>query len=124
MSNHKILVVDDDRAVSMGVRISLEDKYDVATEDSASGAFSHMARNKVDLVLLDIKMPVMNGISALKEIRKRHPETSVVMLTAYPTDKNMQKSWDAGADGFLTKPFDLDELRKFVDRTLSKKKGH
>ncbi len=121
MSTNKILVVDDDKSVSMGVRITLEDKYDVATVDSASDAFNHMATDKVDLVLLDIRMPVMNGIEALKKMRKRHPEIIVIMLTAYPTEDNIQKSWASGAQGFLSKPFELDELRDYVDKALSEK---
>lgn len=121
MSENKILIIDDDRAVSTGVKMTLEDKYDVATSDSASDAFDHLAANKVDLVLLDIKMPVMNGLEALKEIKKRYPETTVVMLTAYPTEDNVRRSMELGANGFLSKPFELDELRAYVDKSLSKK---
>ena len=121
MSEHKILVVDDDMSVSTAVRITLEDKYDVATVYSAADAFKHLDNHKVDLVLMDIKMPEMNGLEALKEIRKRHPGANVVMLTAYPTEENMQKAWESGAKGFLSKPFELDELRSFVDHSLSKK---
>ena len=121
MSENKILVVDDDRSVSAGLSITLEDKYDVATAESAADAFNHMAANKVDLVLLDIKMPDMNGLEALNQIRKRHPETTVVMLTAYPTEDNINKSLEAGAQGFLSKPFELGALRDFVDKALSKK---
>ena len=71
---------------------------------------------------MDIRIPEINGLEALKEIRKRHPETTVVMLTAYPTEENMQKAWDSGAKGFLSKPFELEELRSFVDNALSEKK--
>jgi len=118
---NKILVVDDDLSVSTGVRITLEDKYDVATVDSASDAFDYLASHKVDLVLLDIKMPRMNGLEALKEIRKRHPETSVVMLTAYPTEDNMKKAWESGSAGFFSKPFELSEFRNYVDKALSRR---
>lgn len=121
MSENKILVVDDDLSVSTGVRMTLEGKYDVSTVYSASDAFNHLANHQVDLVLLDIKMPEMNGLEALKVIRKRHPEITVVMLTAYPTEDNMQKAWESGADGFLSKPFELDELRNYVDKALSEK---
>ena len=119
MSESRILVVDDDRSVSTGVRITLEDKYDVAIADSAADAFNHLAGHKVDLILLDIKMPHMNGLEALKEIRETHPELLVVMLTAYPSEENIQKAWESGANGFLSKPFALDELRDYVDKALS-----
>ena len=122
MHANKILVVDDDSAVSTVVKFTLEDRYEVATAPSASDAYNYLANHKVDLVLMDIRMPEINGLEALKEIRKRHPETSVVMLTAYPTEETMQKAWDLGAKGFLSKPFELEELRSFVDNALSEKK--
>ena len=118
---NKILVVDDDKSVSTGLRITLEDKYDVATVYSAADAYSHMADNKVDLVLLDIKMPEVNGLEALNEIRKRHPQIIVVMLTAYPTEDNLRKSLEAGAEGFISKPFELDAFRDYVDKALCKR---
>ena len=118
---NKILVVDDDRSVSTGVRITLEDRYDVSTVNSAADAFIHLAANKVTLVLLDIKMPKMNGLEALKKIREIYPQTIVVMLTAYPTEENLTESWSSGANGLISKPFELDELRRYVDETISKK---
>jgi DNA-binding NtrC family response regulator len=93
----------------------------VATVYSAADAYSHMADNKVDLVLLDIRMPEVNGLEALKEIRKRHPQTTVVMMTAYTTEDNLRKSLEAGAKGFISKPFELDAFRAYVDKALSKK---
>jgi len=121
LSENKILVVDDDRSVSTVVRMTLEDQYDVSTVDSAVEAFEHMAANKVDLVLLDIKMPWMSGLEALEKIRKRYPEMTVVMMTAYPTEDNVRRSMKSGAKGFIAKPFELDELRDYVDKTLSEK---
>ena len=118
---NNVLIVDDDKSVSTALRITLEDKYDVTTTGSATDAFNHMAGNRVDLVLLDIKMPEMNGLEALQEIKGRHPEMTVVMLTAYPTEENVQKAWELGANGFLSKPFELDALRDFVDKALSEK---
>ncbi len=103
------------------MRITLEDKYHVSTADSASDAFNHLANHQVDLVLLDIKMPEMNGLEALKVIRKRHPETSVVMLTAYPTEDNVRRSIKSGANGVIAKPFEVDELRNYVDKALSER---
>ncbi len=121
MSDNKILVVDDDRAVSAGVKMTLEKKYDVSTADSALDAFDHLANNKVDLVLLDIKMPHMNGLEALETIKERYPAIPVVMLTAYPSEKNIQISRALGAQGLLAKPFGVDELRDYVDNAMAEK---
>ena len=121
MSDNKILVVDDDKAVSAGVKMTLEEKYDVSTVESAIDAFDHLANNKVDLVLLDIKMPHMNGLEALETIREKYPEVPVVMLTAYPSEKNIQSSRALGAQGLLAKPFEVDELRDYVDKAMLEK---
>ena len=118
---NNVLIVDDDKSVSTALRITLEDKYDVTTTGSAADAFNHMAGNMVDLVLLDIRMPEMNGLEALKKIREVHPETIVLMLTAYPTEDNVRKSLESGAEGFISKPFELDAFREFVDNAMLKK---
>ena len=120
MNNQKILVIDDEEPITMVVKASLEDKYDVATTNSALSAFKFMSNNKVDLVLLDIKMPAISGIEALKEIKKIHPKTDVIMLTAYASEDNKQKAKELGAYGFITKPFDVSELRSYIDRVLTR----
>lgn len=119
---NNILIVDDDNSVRAGIMITLEDKYKVASAPSAADAFNHLAKHKVDLVLMDIRMPKMNGLDALQEMKERHPETAVVMMTAYATEENVKRAMESGAKGFIRKPFDLEELRSFVDSTLAEKK--
>ena len=119
MSNQKVLIIDDDVSVSTVVKLTLEDKYDVATTTCALSAYKYLSEDRVDLVLLDIKMPRVNGIEALLEIKKRHPETVVVMMTAYASDDNVRNAMNLGAYGFIRKPFDVDELRTYVDKVLS-----
>jgi DNA-binding NtrC family response regulator len=115
----EILIVDDEIAVSTMVRFALEDKYNVTTRESAQSAYKYLSNNKVDLILLNIKMPHINGIEALEEIKKTHPEVDVIMMTAYVSNENKAKAKKLGAYGFITKPFDVDELREYVDRVLS-----
>lgn len=119
MVGQKILIIDDDISVATVVKITLEDRYDVAITTCAASAYKYLAEYKVDLVLLDIKMPMINGIEALKEIKRRRPETIVIMLTAYATRENIEKVMTLGAYGSISKPFDIDELRSYVDRVLS-----
>jgi DNA-binding NtrC family response regulator len=107
MSSQKILVVDDDISVSTALKIALEDRYDVAT------------KCKVDLVFLEIKMPKINGIEALREIKRNHPEIKVIMLTAFASEDNIQKVKTLGAYGFISKPFVVHELQSCVERVLS-----
>lgn len=120
MSEQRILVIDDEEHMTFIVKAMLEYRYDVATTTSSLSALKYLCKNSVDLVLLDIKMPCMDGIEALKEIKSRHPETVVVMLTAYASAENIQKATALGAYGFIIKPFDIKELRFYVDRVLSR----
>ena len=119
MFNQAILIVDDDIVVGTMIRFALEDKYCVATTTSAVSAFEYLSNKKVDLILLDVKMPHINGIEALEEINKIHPDVDVIMMTAYASNENKAKAKMLGTYGFITKPFDLDELREYVDRVLS-----
>jgi DNA-binding NtrC family response regulator len=119
--NQEILIVDDNIAVSTMVRFALQDKYSVSTARSAVNAFKYLSNNKVDLILLDIKMPHINGIEALEEIKKTHPEVVVIMMTSYASNENKVKAKMLGAYGFITKPFDVAKLRKYIDRVFSQK---
>lgn len=118
MTDHKILIIDDDVNVTKAVRMALEDRYDVASTTSALSAMKYIAQYKVDLVLLDIKMPCMNGLEVLKEIKKRHPDVTVIMLTAYASGDNVNRAINLGAYGFIIKPFNIEELRNCVDSAI------
>jgi len=117
--SQQILIVDDDVSVGTVVKIALEDMYDVATTTSAMTAYKYLSECQVDLILLDIKMPRINGIEALREIKKRYPNIIVIMLTAYASIDNIKKAEILGAYGFISKPFEVDELRMYVSRVLS-----
>jgi len=119
--NQKVLIVDDDIVVGTMIRFALEDKYSVATTTGAVSAFEYLSNKKVDLILLDVKMPNINGIEALEEINKIDPDVDVIMMTAFTSNENKAKAKMLGAYGFITKPFDLDELREYVDRVLLQK---
>ncbi len=79
-----------------------------------------MADNPANLVLLDIKMPDIDGITALGEIKKRHPETEVIMLTAYASPETINKAFLLGAFNLLFKPFDNNKLVNTVDKAFKK----
>ena len=119
MSSQKILIIDDEENITIIVKATLEDRYDVATTTSALTAFKYLSKNTVDLIILDINMPQMNGIEALREIKKAHPEIIIIMLTAYASQTHISTAKMLGAYGFIEKPFNIDELREFVDRVLS-----
>ncbi len=116
----KILIVDDQRELRECLRFILKDRYAVATVGEAEEAFKYLAEYPVDLVLLDLKMPKIDGITALEEIKKINPDTEVIMTTAYAPVDTMRKAFNLGAFAFLMKPFDIDKLINTIDRAIKK----
>ncbi len=116
----EILIVDDDFAVRKAISLVLKDKYGVATAEGAEEALKHMADKTVNLVLLDIKMSKTDGITALKEIKERFPETKVIMVTAYATQEKIKQSFTFGAFGILMKPFDAIKLLELIEEALGR----
>ena len=116
----KILVVDDEdalRSVLSGELVS--EGYDVHTAADGDDAISNVQKERFDLVLLDIKMPRVNGFEVLKFIKERFPKTKVVMLTGFADLKNAIESKKLGAEDFVSKPYDLVDLLTTIERVLS-----
>ncbi len=118
MSIPRILVVDDDLSVNFAIKTAIKDVCEVASTTCALSAYKFLSDNKVDLILLDIKMPDINGLMALEEIKQKYPRVTVVMLTAYASDNNILTAKKLGACGFITKPFDVKELRSYISGVL------
>lgn len=119
----RILVVEDEKTLASNLKKGLsEEGYsaDVAY-DGEEGGF--MAETEpYDLIILDIMLPKVDGITVLKNLRKSKIKTPVLMLTARDTVTDKIKGLDAGADDYLTKPFDFEELLARV-RALLRRKG-
>jgi DNA-binding NtrC family response regulator len=115
-----ILVVDDEDALRTVLSGELASEgYEVRTAADGDDAVSEMGKAVFDLVLLDIKMPRMNGFEVLKFIKEKHPKTKVVMLTGFADLKNAIESKKLGADDFVSKPYDLVDLLTTIERVLS-----
>ena len=113
-----ILIVDDDRTARYGMRRVLADCYKVLEAESAAAARLVMQSEHPDLLLLDIEMPKENGLDFLRDL-KSHPESpSVIMITAYGSEKVAVEAMKAGAYDYLPKPFEVDELRLIVQKAL------
>ena len=107
----KILVVDDEPDLLEQIREVLKSqKYDVDTADDGELALDKLFDTVYDLVILDIMLPKIDGLSILKEIRKANIETPIIMLTAKGTVEDKIKGLDFGADDYLPKPFAIAEL--------------
>ena len=120
-SKKNILVIDDQLAPREAIRMILEPKYAVTAVAGAAEAYRYLAGNSVDLVLLDIRMPGIDGITALKEIRKEYPEMRVILLSALIPSENTRKAFTLEIYGYLMKPFDKDELLDIVDGARRKR---
>jgi putative nucleotidyltransferase with HDIG domain len=118
----KILIIDDELAPRESIRMVLKDRYDVSTASGAHEGLEMMSKNPVDLVVMDIKMPKMDGITALQEIKKRHPDTEVILLTAYASLDTARDAIRFGAFDYLIKPFDKDDILLVVEKGLEKKR--
>ncbi len=112
-----VLIVDDESVVRKGISRALVNRK-MHTTEAANGkeALACLNTRVFDLVLLDIKMEDMDGIEILKQIRRKYPETNVVMITGYPTIATAVHCTKLGALDYLTKPFSLDDL----DAAISK----
>ncbi len=119
MKNFKILVVDDTPALLEMVREFLETEgYVVKTAISSEVALQAMEGEKPDLVIMDIRMPGMGGLEALSEIKKRDPQATVIMMTAYGTTQTAIEAMKRGAYDYITKPFKNEEVKALIKKAL------
>lgn len=118
-----ILIVDD----QLGVRRLLyetfhEDKHEVVMAANGKDALKSLENFSPDLILMDMKMPGMNGIDTLRQIRSFNKVVSVIMMTAYGDAPSMEQARELGVLHYMSKPFDLFELRDHVRDILEQKK--
>ena len=125
MSIATIMIVDDN--VSLGKTMSFVLKrqgYDVVVSIDGRDALSKVKENPgIDLIFMDIKMPLMNGVEVLKQIKKLIPEVIVIMMTAYAIDDLIQESLEEGAYGILYKPLDLHQMVDIIEKARSEDVG-
>lgn len=107
----RILLVDDDYALQQQVKRLLENqRYVVVTANDGDEALERMSETVFDVVILDIMMPKIDGLTALKQLRKAKIDTRVLLLTARGDAADKVNGLDLGADDYLVKPFSSDEL--------------
>ena len=121
MKNKSILIVDDDT----GITETLEDilktfNIHTLTANSGSQAIELFKEHNIDLILMDIKMPGMNGVEVLKQIKAIRPEIPVIMMTAYTMHDLVAESLREGAFLVLNKPFKIKYLLKIIEKASQK----
>lgn len=118
-----ILVVDDEAKMGVLVAGTLEDEgYTVTRTEDGKEALSLLSTQRYDVVVTDLKMSPISGLSILKETKKKNPETIVILMTAHASAETAVEAMKSGAADYLIKPFSLDELVMLVKRQLHTRK--
>ena len=117
----KILVVDDESLIRYSLTMMLQrEGVEVTSAATGAAALSEIHRRFYDICFLDIHLPDMNGFSILKELRQVSPGTVVIVMSGCENEEEYMKELNKGHEHFLAKPFDLFQVKSFVDSILSK----
>ncbi len=116
-----ILIVDDDLNLCTALKEELiEVGYNANYVTNGFDAIKYLQKNEVDLVLLDLKMPDMDGFDVLRAMEEKDMKSKVIVLTAYADVKSAIDSAKMGASDFISKPYDFDELLITIRRVLQR----
>ena len=115
---NKILVIDDEIGPRESLRILFKDNYDVLVAGNGEEGIQAVKNNPPDLVILDLKMPGMDGIEVLQQIKTINPQAKVIILTGYGSPEAAKEAQRLGVL-YLNKPFDIFEIRQLVSEKIN-----
>ncbi len=116
----KVLVVDDEENARLALRIILQQEgYQVETVANGLEALEFLRRHRVNVVISDIKMPQMNGLTFLRELSRRYPSTRVIMVTAYGGIESYLEAIHLGAFEYMHKPVRVEELKLVMSKMFN-----
>ena len=122
--NTNILIVDDNESLCRTMSFVLERKgYTVETATDGQEAVDRVKEMAFDIIFMDIKMPVMNGVDAYKEIKEIRPDTVVMMMTAYAVEDLIEEALKEGAHGVVYKPVDMEKVLALIQEALGNGEG-
>ncbi|MFC1631266.1 response regulator [Candidatus Omnitrophota bacterium] len=116
----KILICDDEKGVRESFEHILAERYQLSFVADGTQAIEHIRKNPADLLILDLKMPKMSGMKALKEIKKINPAQKVIVVTGYSAVSTAYQAVKAGASDYIPKPFDKEHILEAVAAALKK----
>lgn len=114
-----ILIVDDEIGARESLKMVFKDDYEVFLAKNAEESFRQLKDHAPDIILLDILLPDLDGLKVLERMKQEDPDATIIMITATRTVKTAVEAMKLGAYDYVTKPFDVDELRLIVNRALS-----
>jgi DNA-binding NtrC family response regulator len=118
MIKYSIYIVDDEESIREGITMALEEHFKVEAFSTAETAIDAIKANLPDLVLLDIGLPGMDGMNALREIKDLHPDVLVIMITAYEDISSVISCMKLGAYDYVVKPIHMDSLEMTIRNAL------
>ena len=120
MPKPRILICDDEEGVRESLKLILEERYDLQTAENGEEAVQHVASAPFDVMLLDIKMPRMDGMETLRRVRQLAPNMPVLILTAYHSMDIAKEAVRLGAKDYISKPFEKDQLLEIIEQLLKR----
>ena len=118
-AHKRILVVDDEENAREALsKILTHDGYEVSSVANGIEALNFLRSREVELIITDINMPEMNGLTFLRELNRSRPESNVIMLTAYGEVESYLEAMNLGAFEYINKPVKYDELKKVIKMIL------
>lgn len=117
MGQKHILIVDDDSSILRMLEFGLKKlgpNYQISTAENMTSALQQIEQNPIDLIITDYMMPGMTGVDLVRAVRRISPATQVVLMTAYGTNKLRDTTDNLHIDGYLNKPFTMDQIRDIV----------
>ena len=121
---NSILIVDDNISLCKTMTLILRRKgYDTSTAKDGHEAIAKVKEKPFDLIFMDIKMPLMDGVETYKRIKKIRPDAVVIMMTAYAVEDLIQEALKEGAYGVLYKPLDMEKVSSFIETAKEAKQG-
>ncbi len=118
MKKASILICDDQSGIRESLKLILENDYALDFAHHGQEAVDYLKSKTPDLVILDIKMPHMNGLDALRDIRQANARVRILMITGYESSDVAAQAVQLGANDYLTKPFKREEVREKVSSLL------
>jgi DNA-binding NarL/FixJ family response regulator len=118
----RVLLVDDQQLVRQGLRLLLEIEADIQVAGQAADGFEALAQVEAlhpDVVLMDVRMPVMDGVAATREMAARFPDVGVIILTTFEDDETVFEGLKAGARGYLLKDISSEEMAEAVRKVAA-----
>ncbi len=119
---HKILVVEDEKNIRESLEASLSDGYDIKTASNAEDALEFIKSDVFELLITDIRLPGMDGISLMRKFKEAYPQCPVIVITAFSSIQNAVEAMKAGANEYVPKPFSLEEIEIKVKNLINIKK--